>query len=94
MLWVRDRRQRGDSILDVRVRLPGRRRHRKCPYGTHQRGIGWELSGNRHQVESTRLVMIQVLLKDLKLDPLSSIAMYSPVRVSHSVLDVPRETRF
>lgn len=31
------------------------------------------------QVESMRLVLIQVLLKEYKMDPLTSIAMYAPV---------------
>lgn len=31
------------------------------------------------QVESCRLVLIQVLLKDFKMDPLASIALYAPV---------------
>lgn len=31
------------------------------------------------QVESIRLVVVQVLLKDYKMDPLTSIAMYSAV---------------
>lgn len=40
------------------------------------------------QVESARLVMIQILLRDLKLDPLSSIAMYAPVRIVHLRADL------
>jgi hypothetical protein len=31
------------------------------------------------QVESMRLVLIQVLLKEYRMDPLTSIAMYAPV---------------
>jgi hypothetical protein len=34
------------------------------------------------QVESMRLVLIQVLLKEYKMDPLTSIAMYAPVSVT------------
>lgn len=38
------------------------------------------------QVESTRLVLMQVILRNYKLDPLSSIAMYAPVRLLFSGL--------
>ena len=35
--------------------------------------------GSDFQVESVRLVLVQIILKDYKLDPLSSISMYAPV---------------
>ena len=45
-----------------------------------------QLIQNFPQVESSRLVLIQILLKDFKMDPLSSIAMYAPVSDSDSTL--------
>lgn len=66
-----------DAILDDWLHLPGHRHRRKfsrfcdiCPSS---------VLVLKPQVEASRTVLVQVMLREMKMDPLSSIAMYAPV---------------